>query len=43
MAKNPQTVKKFLLDLTKKLKPLWKIEKERMLELKKKEVCGCCI
>ncbi len=38
MAKNPETVKAFMADLTQKLRPLWDAEKSQMLELKKKEV-----
>jgi len=37
MAKNPETVKQFLADLSSKLKVLWNKEKEVMLELKKAE------
>ena len=37
MAKNPQTVKKFLEDLTTKLKKLWAKEKATMLKLKEAE------
>ena len=37
MAKDPQTVSKFLSDLSAKLQPIWLKEKEEMLELKKKE------
>ena len=37
MAKNPETVKKFLNDLTPRLQQLWKKEKERMLKLKAEE------
>ena len=38
MAKNPQKVAEFLTSLCDKLQPLWKKEKEELLELKKKEV-----
>ena len=37
MAKNPETVKSFLTDLTGKLKKLWAAEKEAMLKLKEGE------
>jgi len=37
MAKNPETVKAFLSDLTGKLKKLWTAEKEAMLKLKEAE------
>ncbi|KAK2705101.1 hypothetical protein QYM36_017217 [Artemia franciscana] len=37
MAKNPQKVAEFLTSLCDKLQPLWKKEKEELLELKKKE------
>ena len=37
MAKNPETVKKFLIDLTLKLKKLWAKEKKKMLKLKEAE------
>ena len=37
MAKNPETVKSFLTDLTEKLKKLWAAEKEAMLKLKEGE------
>ena len=37
MAKNPETVKSFLTDLTAKLKKLWAPEKEAMLKLKEAE------
>ena len=38
MAKDPDTVAKFLSDLAEKLQPLWKNEKEEMLKLKEEEV-----
>jgi Zn-dependent oligopeptidase len=38
MAKDPDTVSKFLSDLAVKLQPIWLKEKEEMLGLKKKEV-----
>ncbi|CAG7724695.1 unnamed protein product [Allacma fusca] len=37
MAKHPDRVKTFLTDLAIKLQPLWKAEKQTMLELKKRE------
>jgi len=37
MAKNPQTVKKFLSDLAVKLQPLWEAEKKELLALKEAE------
>ena len=37
MAKNPETVKKFLSDLTLKLKKLWSKEKKAMLDAKEAE------
>ncbi len=38
MAKKPENVKKFLEGLSEKLQPIWKKEREEMLELKKAEV-----
>ena len=38
MAKAPEKVKTFLDGLSVKLQPIWKKEKEEMLELKKAEV-----
>jgi len=38
MAKKPENVKKFLESLAEKLQPIWKREKEEMLQLKKDEV-----
>ena len=38
MAKDPNTVSKFLSGLSTKLQPIWVKEKEEMLELKKKDV-----
>ena len=38
MAKTPETVAKFLSDLTVKLQPLWKEEQAEMLKLKEEEV-----
>ena len=37
MAKNPQNVKKFLSDLAVKLQPLWKLERQELLDLKQQE------
>ena len=37
MAKNPETVKKFLSDLAVKLQPLWETEKKELLALKEAE------
>ena len=37
MAKNPETVEKFLSDLSAKLQVLWKKEKAKMLKLKAAE------
>lgn len=37
MAKNPETVDSFLKSLVSKLQPLWKVEREALLELKKEE------
>ena len=37
MAQNPQSVKKFLADLSLKLQPLWEEERKELLELKREE------
>ena len=38
MAKDPETVKKFLADMSVKLQPIWIAEKDEMLKLKEEEV-----
>ena len=38
MAKSGEKVKDFLVDISKKLQPIWKEEREEMLQLKKEEV-----
>ena len=38
MAKNPETVKKFLADMSVKLQPIWEEEKNELLKLKEEEV-----
>ncbi len=38
MAKKPSKVKDFLKSLAAKLQPIWKKEREEMLEMKKAEV-----
>lgn len=38
MAKDPESVKKFLADMSVKLQPIWLAEKDEMLKLKEEEV-----
>lgn len=40
MAKDPETVKKFLADMAVKLQPIWVQERDEMLKLKEEEVSG---